>query len=95
VPPDQCVDVPVRAPLDPLEAQALAERLDALAGNGRTRQVVCVVSGSADLATIDLLARLHLKARRHGVRLTVRAPDDGLMALLQLTGLAEVLHCRP
>lgn len=85
----------MRAPLDPLEAQALADRLIALAGNGRTRQVVCVVSGSADLATVDLLARLHLHTRRQGVRLTVRTPDDGLMALLQLTGLAEVLHCQP
>lgn len=85
----------MRAPLDPLEAQALADRLIALAGNGRTRQVVCVVSGSADLATVDLLARLHLRTRRQGVRLTVRTPDDGLMALLQLTGLAEVLHCEP
>lgn len=85
----------MRAPLDPLEAQALADRLIALAGNGRTRQVVCVVSGSADLATVDLLARLHLRTRRQGVRLTVRTPDDGLMALLQLTGLAEVLHCQP
>ena len=95
VPPDQCVDVPVRAPLDALEAQALADRLSALVGDGRTHQVVCVISGSADLATVDLLARLHLAARRHGVRLTVRAPDDDLMALLEVTGLAEVLHCSP
>jgi anti-anti-sigma regulatory factor len=95
VPPDHCVDVPVRAPLDALEAQALADRLSAVLSDGRTRQVVCVVSGSADLATVDLLARLHLRTRRHGVRLTVRTPDDDLMALLQLTGLAEVLHCEP
>jgi len=44
-----------------------------------------------DLAVVDQLARLQLAARRLGCSVRLRAADPGLLALLDLVGLAEVL----
>jgi hypothetical protein len=44
-----------------------------------------------DLATIDLLARLQLAAGRLGLTLRVRGGGPDLDALLELTGLADVV----
>ena len=44
-----------------------------------------------DLGTVNLLARMHLRAKRRGVSLRVRHASDGLLELLDFTGLSEVL----
>ncbi len=46
---------------------------------------------SADLETIDCLARLALLARRNGGRIVVRDCSDELRDLIALAGLEEVL----
>ena len=46
-------------------------------------------------ATIDLIARQHLDARRRGGRIRLRGASVGLERLIQLAGLAEVLRVEP
>ena len=46
---------------------------------------------TADLALVDLLARLCLQARRLGARVVVVPGGTGLGALLDLTGLAGIV----
>jgi hypothetical protein len=41
---------------------------------------------------VEALAGLRLTARRSGVRLEVRVEDEGLLALLDLAGLADLLE---
>jgi hypothetical protein len=48
----------------------------------------------ADLATVDVLARITLEARRGGRVLQVRHASDELRDLLALAGLTEVIPCR-
>jgi len=45
----------------------------------------------ADLRFVDRLARLHLQARRRGVRLMLVDPPGRLRELLDLVGLTDVL----
>jgi len=45
-----------------------------------------------DLGTVDILARLHLAAKRRGVRLRVRHASAGLLELIEFTGLSDVLR---
>ena len=47
----------------------------------------------ADLATVDVLARITLEARRAGCGLHVRHASDQLRDLLALAGLADVVRC--
>jgi hypothetical protein len=44
-----------------------------------------------DLALVDSLARMQLRARRRGTRLCLRNVSDELRGLLELVGLADVL----
>ena len=44
-----------------------------------------------DLATVNLLARLQLLAKRRGARLRVRQASAGLLELIDFTGLSDVL----
>jgi anti-anti-sigma regulatory factor len=46
-------------------------------------------------ATIDLIARQHLDARRRGGRIRLRGASVDLERLIQLAGLAEVLRVEP
>jgi anti-anti-sigma regulatory factor len=46
----------------------------------------------ADLATIDVLARLQLAARRTGLELRLRHASCELQELIELAGLGEVLR---
>ncbi|MFG2778980.1 hypothetical protein ACGFY7_14180 [Streptomyces prunicolor] len=65
--------------------------LEAMAGAGAGAGVVLVEvvgPGPPGLGTVDLLARLHLTARRTGGgRVRLRAPAPELRALLDLVGL--------
>ena len=49
----------------------------------------------ADLATVDALARLALRARRMGCVVCLRDPSTELLELVGLAGLGEVLPCVP
>ncbi|WP_158715646.1 STAS domain-containing protein [Streptomyces sp. NRRL S-481] len=71
------------------EVRELSDDVRALLGAGRARVVVCDVGGLGPpgLATVDLLARLQLAARRAGGRIRLRDPDPALCALLDLVGL--------
>ena len=55
--------------------------------------VICDVAAvtTADLTTVDVIARLHLAARRAGGRIRLRNPTPALLALLGLVGLVELL----
>jgi hypothetical protein len=50
-----------------------------------------LVGARVDLATVDVVARLHLCARRHGLAIRLRDPSPRLAALLELVGLADLL----
>ena len=49
----------------------------------------------ADMATIDALARLALRARRLGCAVTLRAASPELVDLVTFAGLGDVLPCAP
>lgn len=44
-----------------------------------------------DIGTVNLLARLHLAAKRRGGTLRVRHASDGLLELIDFVGLSDVL----
>jgi|EndMetStandDraft_5_1072996.scaffolds.fasta_scaffold2779978_1 anti-anti-sigma regulatory factor len=46
-------------------------------------------------ATIDLIARQHLAARRRGRRIRVRGASGDLERLIRLVGLEDVLRIEP
>jgi ABC-type transporter Mla MlaB component len=73
----------------------LDRRLRGIAWSAGTGPLVCDVGAivQVDIATIDLLARMALAARRAGHDLwLVRAPDE-LRRLVGLCGLAGVIRC--
>lgn len=82
----------------PLTATVVARWCEALGAglrSGGVRQIVCHLDGAPDdLSTVDALARLALTARRAGVPLDLRRPDDELLSLLRLVGLAGLLDGR-
>ncbi|MEU0204029.1 MULTISPECIES: STAS domain-containing protein [unclassified Streptomyces] len=71
------------------EVRGLSDDVRALLHGSVARVVVCDVKGVGPpgLATVDLLARLQLAARRAGGRIRLRDPDPALRALLDLVGL--------
>jgi anti-anti-sigma factor len=75
------------------EIPALCERLRALLEGRACEAVVCDLATlvQADLAAVEALARLQLTARRLGCRVRLRNESGELAALLELTGLSEVL----
>jgi nitroreductase len=58
-------------------------------------RVECDVSGceSADVATLEMLARLQLAAHRRGLRVVVRGASDDLRDLLAWAGMDDALPC--
>ena len=44
-----------------------------------------------DVGTVNLLARMHLAAKRRGVTLRVLHAGDGLLELIDFVGLSDVL----
>ncbi|MFI9342975.1 STAS domain-containing protein [Streptomyces sp. NPDC052773] len=81
------------------EVRGLCEDVRALleGKGGGARIVVCDVGGLGPpgLAAVDLLARLHLTARRAGGRIRLRDPDPALHALLDLVGLRFEVEGQP
>jgi hypothetical protein len=58
---------------------------------------ICVEVGDlvADAASLDLLSRLALVARRCGYRLALRNPSPALTELIEFAGLTETLPSEP
>ncbi|QCX78739.1 hypothetical protein C9F11_25640 [Streptomyces sp. YIM 121038] len=81
----------ITGPVRQDDVPALCAELHHRAANGHT-EVVCDLRGvtTADLATVDAVARLRLAARRADVGLRLRGPTPALWALLRLVGLAEL-----
>jgi hypothetical protein len=69
-------------------------RIDAQGGDPA---IVCDVRSiiHPDLASLDLVARIVLEARRRRRDITVKGATDGLIGLLALAGLDEVVPCGP
>ena len=60
--------------------------------NADTEEVLGYVDASRpDLALVESLARLQLRARRRGERVRLRNVSDDLRGLLELVGLTDVL----
>ncbi|WP_327661871.1 MULTISPECIES: STAS domain-containing protein [unclassified Streptomyces] len=93
--PESSPVVVLAGPIRSGDAPRLCERLHAARAGapGDAPTVVCDVSGvtTADLTTLDALARMQLDARRAGSRMLLRDPPAGLAVLLELAGMAEVL----
>lgn len=78
-----------RRPLRRGDVPHLCEQVRTACARAPARDVVCDVAAvtTADLATVDALARMQLAARRAGSGLRLRDPSPALWALLQLVGL--------
>jgi ABC-type transporter Mla MlaB component len=81
--------------LDPDEVPDLIERLGPGIVRGDSTIILCDLArlADADMATVDALARLALRARRMGCAVTLRDPSTELLELVGLAGLGEVLPC--
>ncbi|MEU7643537.1 STAS domain-containing protein [Streptomyces huasconensis] len=82
----------IEGPLRAGDVPRLCARV-AAARHGPGHDVICDVGAvtTADLTTVDAVARLHLAARRAGGRIRLRNPTPALLALLGLVGLTELL----
>ncbi len=85
-------EVVVRVPGEPVGKDGVARLCD-IAREGLAHGaavVICDVRAvrRPSLGAVDLIARLALTARRGGGRVLLRGPDPGLLALLDLVGLA-------
>jgi ABC-type transporter Mla MlaB component len=85
--------VAIAGPVDRADIARLCERIRVLLAADGADLVVCDVGAlvAADAATVDVLARLQLTARRLGGRIRIRHASSELLDLLALTGLREVL----
>ena len=83
--------------LDPDEVPDLIKRLGPGIVRGDSTIILCDLARlvDADMATVDALARLALRARRMGCAVTLRDPSTELLELVGLAGLGEVLPCAP
>ncbi|MGX1672112.1 STAS domain-containing protein [Streptomyces sp. NPDC055400] len=83
---------PDLAPAGPLrrgDVPHLCDQVRTACARAPSRDIVCDLAAvtTADLATVDALARMQLAARRAGSGLRLRDPSPALWALLQLVGL--------
>ena len=82
-------------PIAPRDIRWMCERVRFLLDSGDIHRVICDVEvvREPDAATIEVLARMQLTARRHGGRIELRRASAELRELLTLSGLADVLPC--
>lgn len=85
------VVVRLSAPVAPAEAAALCLAIRQRLASGASRIVVCHVLGPVDVSVVGVLARMQLMARRLTCTLQVRFRSSDLPALLELTGLDDVV----
>ena len=70
-------------------------RLHVLVEQSHAPVVDCDVAGitQPDCSTVDAVARLQLEARRRGREILLRNASAELQALLDLSGLTDVIRC--
>jgi len=66
-----------------------------MAGSAHPTIAVDVDGLPAELAAVDALARLQLRARRRGSCVRISGASADLRALIELVGLADVLGVEP
>ena len=83
--------------LEPGDVPALLEPIGPGMVRGDATIILCDLArlADADMATVDALARLALRARRMGCAVSLRDPSTELLELVGLAGLGEVLPCAP
>jgi ABC-type transporter Mla MlaB component len=81
--------------LEPGDVPDLLARMGPATVRGDARIILCDLArlADADMATVDALARLALRARRMGCAVSLRDPSTELLELVGLAGLGEVLPC--
>lgn len=86
--------VSVSGALAPADASVLCRRVGDLLAPTGCREVACDLAElhRVDLATVDVLARMQLTARRLGGHITLVDAPERLRGLLDLVGLAGVLR---
>lgn len=94
--PDAIVVV-IDGPVERDGVAALCRRVGALVESCDARVVVCDVSaiGAPDLAAVDLVARVHLVARRLGAHAAVTRASPELVRLVAFAGLAGIVSLEP
>jgi len=90
----------VVAIVGPVGAESLVDgcaELGRLLDGGDACLVVCDVGAlaGADTATVEVVARIALTARRHGRPVHVRHANPSLRRLLELMGLADAVGLEP
>ena len=82
----------IRAPLRRDDLPGLFARTCALLPEHQPDRILCDVTGiEPDAVSMDALARLQLAARRNGCRVDFQGASARLRALIDFSGLAEVL----
>ena len=83
--------------LEPDDVPGLIDRVGPGIVRGDATIILCDLArlADADMATVDALARLALRARRMGCAVSLRDPSTELLELVGLAGLGEVLPCVP
>jgi ABC-type transporter Mla MlaB component len=84
----------LQGPIAASDVPALCEHLASLLDASPTDRVECDCSGvtTADLCTLEALARLQLTAARRGSAIVLRRAPAELVALVALAGLARILR---
>lgn len=92
---ESAVILVIDTPITSCDVPALCERMGSSLAHGDS--IVCDVHRlpGADLVTVDALARLQLAVKARGGSIRLRGPSEDLVALLELTGLREVLRVEP
>jgi ABC-type transporter Mla MlaB component len=83
--------------LEPDDVPTLLEPVGPGMVRGDATIILCDLArlADADMATVDALARLALRAGRMGAAVSLRDPSNELLELVGLAGLGEVLPCAP
>ena len=93
--PSRTVTLTICGPLERADLPGLFERTCALLETGPIEILRCEVAGvAADAVAVDALARLALAARRAGCQVRLCGASEELRALVELSGLADVLQPR-
>jgi hypothetical protein len=88
--------VVIAGSIEPAGVAALCERARCLLVDVDADPVGCEVAAlQADLAAVDVLARVALIAGRLDRGIRLREATPALRELLALTGLADVVRCEP
>ncbi|MFI9612961.1 STAS domain-containing protein [Streptomyces sp. NPDC052023] len=90
-------EIVLAGPVTRDEVTGLCDDVQALLEDTGAPVVVCDVGGLGPpgLATVDLLARLALTAKRAGSGIRLRDPDPALHSLLDLVGLRFEVEGQP